>query len=86
MAPLYDGSVGTVGGWRRLARLGVAPPWHHGAGAAVVGSAAMAIVCIVGRSWPLWAVVLVGAAAYGLVWRAAPRGGESRRLQGGFAS
>jgi O-antigen/teichoic acid export membrane protein len=78
--------VGAVGGWRRLARLGVAPPWHHGAGPAVLGSLAMTIVCIVGRPWPLWAVVLAGAAAYGLVWRAVPRPEVSRRLQRGFAT
>jgi O-antigen/teichoic acid export membrane protein len=78
--------VGAIGGWRRLARLGVAPPWHHEAGAAVVGSLALAIVCIVGRAWPLWAVVPASAAAYALVWRAVPTRWMVRRLRRGFAS
>jgi O-antigen/teichoic acid export membrane protein len=61
--------LGTFGGWRRLARLGVAPPWHHHAGRAVLGSAVLAVVCWLGVDWPLWLVVLAGAGAYAATWR-----------------
>jgi O-antigen/teichoic acid export membrane protein len=70
--------LGAVGGWRRLARLGVAPPWHHHAGAAVAGSAVLAAICAIGshRQWPLWLVVLAGAAAYAATWRGVRFGGR----------
>jgi O-antigen/teichoic acid export membrane protein len=78
--------VGAIGGWRRLSRLGVAPPWHHEAVGAVVGSLALAIVCNVGRAWPLWVVVVAGAAAYALAWHAVPSRRMSRGLRRGFVS
>jgi O-antigen/teichoic acid export membrane protein len=78
--------VGAVGGWRRLARLGVAPPWDHTAGGAVVGSLALALVCLAARDWPLWAVTLAAAAAYALTWQAANTRWVSRRLGREFAS
>jgi O-antigen/teichoic acid export membrane protein len=73
--------VGAIGGWRRLARLGVAPPWHHQAGAAVVGSLALAAVCLVARPWPLWAVIATGGAAYALARRLVPARAMFRRLR-----
>ena len=78
--------VAAVGGWRRLARLGVAPPWDHRAGGAVAGSLAVGVVCLAARSWPLWVVTLAAAAAYGVTWRAVTAGWLSRRLRRGFAS
>ncbi|HMB08545.1 MAG TPA: oligosaccharide flippase family protein [Isosphaeraceae bacterium] len=61
--------LGAVGGWRRLARLGVAPPWHHHADGAVAGCVVLAAVCAIGSHGPLWLVVLAGAAAYVATWR-----------------
>jgi O-antigen/teichoic acid export membrane protein len=78
--------VGAIGGWRRLARLGVAPPWHHQAVAAVVASLALAIVCLMARPWPLWVVVPASAAAYVFTWQLLPARWIPRRLGRGFAS
>jgi O-antigen/teichoic acid export membrane protein len=61
--------AGAIGGWRRLARLGVAPPWHHHAGSAVAGCLVLMIVCRAMRGCPLVLIVATGAAAYGLTWR-----------------
>jgi O-antigen/teichoic acid export membrane protein len=78
--------AGAVGGWRRLARLGVAPPWHHEAGRALLGSLALAAVCVILRRWPLWAIVLSGAAAYAAAWHAVPARRLARGFRRGFAS
>jgi O-antigen/teichoic acid export membrane protein len=78
--------VGAVGGWRRLERLGVAPPWDHLAGSALTGSLALGLVCLAGRNWPLWAVTPAAAAAYSVTWHAANARWVSRRLGRGFAS
>jgi O-antigen/teichoic acid export membrane protein len=69
--------LGAIGGWRRLARLGVAPPWHHHAGGAIAGCAVLAGVCRLAADWPLWVVVPAGAAAYAATWRACGCGGRS---------
>jgi O-antigen/teichoic acid export membrane protein len=78
--------IAAVDGWRRLARLGIAPPWDHTAGRAVMGSLALAVVCLAGRGWPLWAVTVAAAAAYAVTWRCATVWGISRRFRRGFAS
>jgi O-antigen/teichoic acid export membrane protein len=78
--------VAAVGGWRLLARLGVAPDWHHGAGPAVVASVAMAIVCQVLRPWPLWTVVLAAGVTYVVTLGTIPTGRVVRGLGKGFVS
>jgi O-antigen/teichoic acid export membrane protein len=78
--------AGAVGSWRRLARLGVAPPWDHMAGSALAGSLALGLVCLAGREWPVWAVTPAAAAAYAVTWHAANARWVSRRLRRGFAS
>lgn len=85
-AALFIEVVAAIGGWRRLARLGVAPPWHRGAGRALVGCLALAIACHVARPWPLWAVTLAGATAYALAWQAIPARAMVPGPRRGFAS
>jgi O-antigen/teichoic acid export membrane protein len=78
--------AGAVGGWRRLARLGLAPTWNQMAGSAVAGSLALAPVGLAGRSWPLWAVTAAAAVVYGVTWRAVSARSCARTMQRGFAS
>jgi O-antigen/teichoic acid export membrane protein len=78
--------VAAVDGWRRLARLGVAPPWHHGAIAAAAGSLVLAIVCGLLHDRPLWVITPAAAAAYALTWRAVPTRWINHGLRRGFAS
>jgi O-antigen/teichoic acid export membrane protein len=78
--------VAAFGGWRRLARLGVAPRWDRAAGSAVAGSLALGLVCLAARDWPLWAVTLAAAGAYAMTWRFATGLGISERFRRGLAS
>jgi O-antigen/teichoic acid export membrane protein len=78
--------IAALGGWRRLSRLGVAPPWDHTAGIAVAGSLVLGLVCLAGRDWPLWAVTLAAAAAYAATWRFVTVWGIAGRLRKGLAS
>jgi O-antigen/teichoic acid export membrane protein len=76
--------VAAIGGSRRLARLGMAPPWDQIAGGAVAGSLALGLVCVATRGWPLWAVTLAAAAAYGVTWRATTAQWLSRQPRRGL--
>ncbi len=69
---------GSIVGWIALRRLDVAPPWHHASGRAMAGCAGLALVCGIGRDWPLGAVVVVGALTYGLIFCLPLPPGEGR--------
>jgi O-antigen/teichoic acid export membrane protein len=74
------------GGWRRLARLGLAPTWNQTAGGAIAGSLILVIVCVAGRALPLWAVTLGSGAAYVVTCRLATSQIIAHRFWRRFAS
>jgi O-antigen/teichoic acid export membrane protein len=78
--------IAALGGWRRLARLGVAPSWNQTAGSAVAGSLALGLTCLAGRDWPLWAVTLAAAATYAVTWWFATARATFARLRKGLAT
>jgi O-antigen/teichoic acid export membrane protein len=75
-----------LGGWRRLARLGVAPHWDPTISGALAGSLVLGLICLAGRDWPLWAVLLAAGGSYAVTWYIVTVPPMSRSLGRRFAS
>lgn len=70
MALLGVEAVGALGGWSALRPLKIAPNGFSRAVPIIVANLALLAVCVLGRGMPLAAVVVAGAAGYGVVWLA----------------
>ncbi|MEO6811773.1 MAG: oligosaccharide flippase family protein [Isosphaeraceae bacterium] len=68
VALLVVEAVGALGGWFALRSLRIAPTGISRAVPVILANLALLAVCLCGQGLPLAAVVVVGAAVYGVTW------------------